>query len=383
MEITIERKDILDKIQNAANNAATKLPSQFLCSIWLNINQDMLTISATDGNIEYLGEYTLDVPQDDAIIGVDGKTISELVKRLPDGEITLKTDSKNNLLISQGRKKYNLPITASEFYQNTSVFPDNKNALLDGAKLLEVLDGIGFCIDNDKTQDNALSCICFKPIDSGKIEISGMDGHKFAMHTIIDNGFCEVMPENGVLFQGRFISSLTRWLDASMVRIAINNRRIYFKKDVENETLSIPIVSLEYPDYNIFLKCFQDNENLNTMEMTRAALIDSINRLQIFNTGTSVETVMFQLTESELCLSDSGCKNKEYLDISYDGSLDKISFPNRDMATMLTHFNAENIQLVFTGIEGPCMIKDPENENYFTIIMPLKTTVSEPNYEEE
>ena len=128
MILTIFKEDVIEGLQKAASIIPQKTGAAYLRSIWLKAQGGVLEILSTDSNIEFRGSYTADI-QTEGLVGVQGRAFVDLLRRLPNGKITLETDEKNAVLhIMQGRRNYKLPTNDVNWFQTFSDFPEEEAA---------------------------------------------------------------------------------------------------------------------------------------------------------------------------------------------------------------------------------------------------------------
>ena len=76
---------------------------------------------STDSNLEFCGSYPCTI-EEPGLAGVQGRAFYELVKKLPSGELTIKTTDKQILSVQQDKRKYQLPVNDEEWFQNFRSF---------------------------------------------------------------------------------------------------------------------------------------------------------------------------------------------------------------------------------------------------------------------
>ena len=370
MHLSISKENIIDGLRKAADMIPSRTGAAYLRSVWLKGEDGKLNIIATDSNIEFMGSYKAEL-KEDGLIGVNGRALYELFKRLPKGEITLINDLEGgNLLITQGKKKYKLPISESSWFQAPASFPDEKTVFWSGEFIQELIDKIYFCISDE--DGKAISCMSIKP-SAQHVEACGLNSHQFAMVTFMNDDLQSLFEASGILIQRKYLLELRSWLISDEVEISINNKRIFFRTNEKTEIFSLPLSYYEYPDYSSFLGKVQSNDII-TVVAERDSLINSLERIMIFNSESNRYT-NFDFSDSELTMSAQGQEvgsAVEIIEILVTGSIDRIAFPTKNLIEILGKFQSKNIKLLISSQEGPCGITGDDDENYVVIIMPMK-----------
>ena len=385
MIITVKKEQIIDGLQKAASIIPSKAGAAYLRSIWLQAagsgETGRLTLMATDVNIEFTGTYPAEV-REEGQAGVNGRAFVELLRRLPGGDIQLRLDKESNtLLVEQGRRSYKLPAADPVWFQALPPFPEEGAVLWAGDFFQDIIDRVSFCISDDDSTE-ALSCICLKSVEPGKVDVCGLNGHQFAMVRFLNDELAAKLPADGLLLQKKYVNELRKWLGTDEVMLNISERRFHLRTGSGSETLSLPRSGFIYPDHLSFLSRLQAAD-ASTLKLRRKECQESLDRLHIFN-NESDRCTYFQFSPTEVTMSAQGQETgsaTENLDVSFSGSLERIAYPTRNLIDILGHFQSGELTFTLTGAEGPCGISGTEDPDYTVLIMPMK--IAETSYYEE
>lgn len=383
MLVTFFKDDILEGLHKAANIIPAKTGAAFLRTIWIKADAEGLQIMATDSNIEFRGSYQTTV-KEEGLVGVQGRNFYDLVRRLPAGEASLEYDAKSkSLRVKQGSRRYNLPTNDPEWFQNFSAFPESGGTSISGDFLLELIDRVGFCISEDDTME-AVACMSIKPVNGKEaVEVSGLNGHQFAMISVTDPDFLALLPDEGILIQRKYLMEFKKWLSSDPVECLIANKRFFCRTADGKESFSLPLSFYQFPDYHSFLSRLQAPDAV-TAEVDRQDVEESLERMLLFNTENN-RCTYFEFKDTELVLTSQGQEvgsGSETLEASSKGEIPRIAFPTRNFIELLEHFDSEKITMTITGVEGPCGVSGEGDAGYTVIIMPMKI-VDETYYSEE
>jgi len=384
MNVKVLRNDIIDGLQKSSSIIPSKTGAAFLRTLWLEAKSGNLRIFSTDSSLEFTGEYDAKIDEE-GLVGVQGKNFHELIRKLPQGEITMYLDtSTSNLIITQGTKKYKLPTSDKSWFQNFSKFPETGISVWSGDFLQELIDRVLFCISDEDTMQ-AMACMYFKPESlESKVEVCGLNGHQFALTAFLNDDIHEMLPGEGILIQKKYVAELKKWLTADEIELAINQKRLFFRSSDKSEVFSLPLSYYQYPDYSSFVNKLSNND-VSVLKVNRDDLLESLSRISIFNTDTNRCAYFKFETSNELSIISQGQEAgeaNEILNVEFYGELKQIAFPTKDIIDILNHFNSQDIKFMLTGSEGPCGITGTDDPEYVVIIMPMKI-IEETYYNEE
>ena len=312
MFLTVKKEDIIEGLQKAAGIIPTRAGAAYLRSLWIQAEENALTIMATDANIEFIGSYPAEV-REPGLAGVNGRNLVDLVRRLPAGELKLRLDQSEGgsgtLIIEQGRRTYKLPSNEPTWFQTLTPFPAENAVVWSGDFLQELIDRVFFCISDDEASD-AIACLYVKPLPaadgarSGTIDVCGLNGHQFALTRFTNDDLAARLPEEGILVQRKYVAELRKWLEEEEIEVNFTDKRVFVRSGDKRETLSLPRATYAYPEYTAFLSRLSGGD-ISKLKINRKDCLDALDRISIFNTDSD-RCAYFDLGADEVMLSGSG-----------------------------------------------------------------------------
>ncbi|MDO9083615.1 MAG: DNA polymerase III subunit beta [Humidesulfovibrio sp.] len=377
MFVKVNRDEIIEGLQKSAGIIPAKTGAAFLRSIWLEAAEGSLKIMSTDSSLEFCGEYParVDTP---GRVGVQGRAFCDLVRKLPPGELTLKADAEGkNVLVEQGSRKYKLPANEPDWFQAFAPFPDGPEGgtvFWSGDFLHEIIEKIAFCISDEDSME-AIACLFIKPEQDAagkRVEVCGLNGHQFAMFTFVNDDIHALLPREGALIQRKYLSELKKWLGSEEIELSLGEKRLFLRTGDKRETFSLPLSFYQYPNYQGFLSKLKDPAS-SRLTLQRGELMESLERISIFNTDSN-RCTYFLFSPGEVVLYSQGQDvgtAQEPLAATFQGDLQRIAFPTRNLIEILSHYTSEQVTFILTGSEAPCGIAGDKDQNYSVIIMPM------------
>ncbi len=377
-----KKEDIVNGLNKAIGIVPMKTGSAYLRSLWIEAKNDTLKIMATDAATEFTGIYKAEV-KEEGYVGVNAKVFVDLITKLPaNSSISIKYDKEKDIIhIEQDERSYKLSTIDPKWFTPLDIFPEENSILWAGAQFQEMIDKSYFCISDDESTEN-LSCFFMKKFDD-KIDSCGLNGHQLAVSYTNNEELANILPENGLLLQKKYVSELRKWLTDTDIMINITDNKIFIQNDEQSETLSFKRSFYEYPNHRLFIERLEASEP-SILKIDRKKMLEALSRISIFNNETEKGTY-FELAPTALQLTAQGQEvgsAKEILDVEYNGTIEKIAFTTKSLREILENFNSEIVSFKFTSAEGSCGITGENDDNYIVIIMPIKIA-STNMYEDE
>jgi len=376
MFLKVNRDEIIEGLQKSANIIPAKTGAAFLRTIWLQCENGNLNVMSTDSNLEFRGAYPASI-EGEGLAGVQGRAFYDLVKQLrsKQGELTIRTDDDSaNVIVEQGARKYKFPVNDPEWFQKFSTFPENGTVFWSGDFLHEIIEKIAFCISDEDSME-AIACIYIAPREVAgdkKVEVCGLNGHQFAMFNFVNDDIYNMLPEDGVLIQKKYLAELKKWLTADEIELAISDKRLFFRTGDQRETFTLPLSYYQYPNYQNFLAKLNDPD-VSKLEVNRLEMVDALSRVSLFNTDSN-RCAYFTFDGNEVLVSAQGQETgtaRESLDATFSGDMKRIAFPTRNLIDILNHFNSDTVTFTLTGTEAPCGVSGADDKDYQVIVMPM------------
>ncbi|MFP4167344.1 MAG: DNA polymerase III subunit beta [Desulfonatronovibrionaceae bacterium] len=377
MKLKVMKEEIMEGTQKAGSIIPARTGAAYLRSIWLRAKDNQLEMMATDANMEFAGRYTA-VVEDPGLVGVNGRKLAELMRRMPPGEITMRLDDNGNVLyLEQGRKRYKLPANDPTWFQELAPFPEHY-FYWEGEKIKDILERTIYCIADTESLTN-ITCLSFMALDEDKVESCGLDGQKIALYWFENKDMYKILKENNLLLEKPYLNELKRWIFPGEIKMGISAKKVFFADPEEKEVFSIPLKSGEFPGYRDILSRFENRLNTK-ITVYREEMLDCLERIALFTTD-EFQSVHFKIFDDYLFLDYQGQDTGEaYEEIGAEvsGEVNEIILATRHLISILNHFDSERVAFSLSSSNDPCFITGEQDPGYTCITMPV--TIEEETY---
>ena len=331
---------------------------------------ECILIDATTNEIKFTGndmELGIETIVEGEIIekgkvAIDAKLFSEIVRKLPDNDITLSTDSNNNALITCEKSKFNIAGKSGDDFSYLPAIIKDKMITLSQFQLKEVINQTIFSIainDNNKMMTGELF-----EISEGTLKVVGLDGHRIAIRNIKLEGRAD---DVRVVIPGKTLQEISKILNAdaeSLVNIYFTNNHVLFEFD-QTHVVS-RLIEGDYFKINQMLS----NDYETKVSINKKEFLDSIDRanLLIREGDKNIQNGLLQVNVN----SAIGALNED-IDIDKEGKDIMIGFNPKFLMDALRVIDDENVTMYLVNHKSPCFIRDKE-ENYIYLILPVNFT---------
>ena len=336
---------------------------------------ECILIDATTNEIKFTGndmELGIETIVEGEIIekgkiAIDAKLFSEIVRKLPDNDITLTTDSNNNALITCEKSKFNIAGKSGDDFSYLPAIIKDKMITLSQFQLKEVINQTIFSIainDNNKMMTGELF-----EVNEGTLKVVGLDGHRIAIRNIKLEGRSD---DVRVVIPGKTLQEISKILNAdaeSFVNIYFTNNHVLFEFDQTH------VVSRLIEGDYFKISQMLSNDYETKVSINKKEFLDSIDRANLLIREGDKKPIIINILNGLLQVnvnSAIGALNED-IDIDKEGKDIMIGFNPKFIMDALRVIDDENVTMYLVNHKSPCFIRDKE-ENYIYLILPVNFT---------
>jgi len=379
MELTLSKQSLASALARTTTIADRKSSMQILSNVLISAEgAKMVKLSATDLNVSVGGSLPARVVKGGALT-LPAKTLYDVVRALPEGDVTLKSHEES-VEITSGRSKFKLLGLPAEDFPR---MPDPSGVefiTIEASLVLDMIERTSFSISSDETRPH-LNGALFQG-DGKVMRMVTTDGHRLskAEYKTDESGFYNfsfVLPNRGVL-------ELKRLLDVreGPVQIGTNEGSLFVRREVEIEraaegaaaqiaefVLSSKLIEAEFPPYDQVIPRGLEKK----IVASRSAVLEAMRRVSVVSAERTLG-VKFSLSEGALEISTDNPavgESSELVDVGYEGAALEIGFNARYFIDVLGVLTDEEIHIELSGPLDPAVVRDAAG-CFVGVIMPMR-----------
>ena len=297
-------------------------------------------------------------------VAIDAKIFSEIVRKLPDNDITIETDDNYTSTITCEKSKFNIAGKSGDDFSYLPVIIKEKSISLSQFTLKETINQTIFCTspnDNNKMMTGELF-----EVKDNVLKVVGLDGHRIAIRNINLSGNADDVK---VVVPGKTLNEISKILSSdaeSVVNIYFTNNHILFEFD--NTMVVSRLIEGEYFKINQMLSSDYETK----VVINKKEFLDSIDRANLLIREGDKKPIIINITDGSLEVkvqSAIGSLNED-IDINKEGKDIMIGFNPKFLIAALRVIDDETVDIYLVNPKAPCFIRDKE-ENYIYLILPV------------
>ena len=374
MKFTIKKDVLMEAINKVSKAISSRNVIPVLAGIKFELTSKKLVLTASDNDITIQtfincdDEEIIKVKEEGSII-IQGKYISDIVRKLPDKYINIEVVDELKILIYTENSEFNLNGISESEYPNIDLGESKSHIELSPSVLKEIVNQTAFATSIDENKA-ILNGINFN-ITGDMLECNATDSYRLARKVIkLD----KVSKENqNIVIPSRNLVEFTRIIDDSdeMIEIHIFNNKILFK--YQNLLFQSRLINGTYPNTSNLLP----KDYLVKLHFNINQFYDVVDRVSILTSDKDKNTVTLETDGNNLIMKSSSAeigRVEEKMTITKDQDIDvKVSFSSKYMMDALKSFNTETVELHFVGEIKPILLKSSEDESLTQLVLPIRT----------
>ena len=370
MLFSIEKEVFLKGLSRVQGIVEKRNTIPILSNVLIEADQDGILLTATDLEVGMRASYPANV-KNPGKITVSAKKIFEIIKELPEKEISFKAKDNCWIEISCGKSVFNIVGLSSDEFPHFPEPDETKMVPLSAALLGEMIEKTSFSVSTDETKYN-LNGIYFKTeeVDGNNVlRLVATDGHRLAMTLKpVETPEIEELSA-GVIFPRKGILELKKITeDADDIKFGfMDNSAVIINDDT---VVVMRLVDGDFPDYTRVIP--KNNESI--IKLPRDLFLHALKRMAILSSEKS-KGVKIELKNGLLEISSSNPEigdAHEELEIDYAGDEMSIGFNARYMIDILQVLDGENINLAVKDNLSPGLITPDGSDGFLAVVMPMR-----------
>lgn len=363
MKIVCSKSSLLTGVQTVSKAVPSKTTMSILECILVDTTSGTIKLTANDME---LGIETVINGKilEKGMIALDAKIFLEIVRKLPDNDITIETDDTFKTTITCEKAKFNIIGKSGEDFSYLPEIEKNDSVVISQFTLKEVVRQTIFSIADN--ENNKLMTGELFEIENDTLKVVSLDGHRISIRKItLKNSYAK----KKVVVPGKTLNEVSKILSGDMdkdVSIFFTDKHILF--EFNNTVVVSRLIEGEY--FKIDQMLSSDYET--KIKMNKRELLDCIDRATLLVKEGDKKPVIIDVRDGSMQLKMNSTVGSmdEDIDIEKEGKDIKIGFNPKFLIDALRVIEDEEILIYMVNPKAPCFIKN-ETESYIYMILPV------------
>ncbi len=368
MKFICEREKLLKAINSVVKGASSKTTMPILEGILIQTNDNEIKLTTYDLEIgiEYVIESEI---EEQGSTVVNALMFSEIIRKLPDTQISIILNENNLLVIECEGSLYKLATMNPEEFPELPKINIENSIQLDQRTLKSMVRKSIFAVSIEENRPIFTGCLF--EINENKLNVVAVDGFRLAW----TSNFLENKSTNfKAVIPGKTLNEVNKILSDSYdyIKIGVSKNQALF--EMENCKIVTRLLDGEFLNYKSVIP-----QNWETrIRVNKKDIQECFERISLISASIAEKEKKYPVkVKIEVGKVTISCTNqtgdaKEELYIETEGKELEAGFNPKYFLDALKVIDDEEIFIDFGTNISPCVIRPIENEDYSYMILPIR-----------
>lgn len=368
MKIICEKDLLLKGINSVVKAASNKTTMPILEGILIQTNDNEIKLTTYDLEIGIEYVMNCNVCEQGSTV-VNAIMFSEIIRKLPDTDISIYMNENNLLVIECEGSLYKLAtMNADEFPELPKIEVEN-SITLEQNTLKNMIRKTIFAVSTEENRPIFTGCLF--EIQENKLNVVSVDGFRLALKsnflTTKVNNFSAVIP-------GKTLNEVNKIISDSFDNITIGVAKNQALFEMENCKIVTRILDGEFLNYASVIPANWETR----IRVNKNAFQDCFERISLISASSSEKEKKYPVKVNiDIGKVTISCTNqtgdaKEEIYVATEGKNLEIGFNPRYFLDCLKVIEDEEIFVNFGTSISPCVIRPVDDGEYTYMILPIK-----------
>lgn len=367
MKFTVSREALLTPLQLVAGVVERRQTLPVLANVLMVIEQNTLSLTGTDLEVEIIARLPLDSSEDQGEITVPARKLVDICRSLPDGvdiEFSLQDDQK--MIVKSGRSRFTLATLPANDFPSTEQSEGDIQFSCAQFLIKRLIDRTAFAMAQQDVR-YYLNGMLWE-VEGSSLRCVATDGHRLAMCTRdLDINVAQktqaILPRKGVIELSRLLND-----EESPVNLTLGSHHI--RVETPQYTFTSKLVDGKFPDYERVLPKGGNNIVIGN----RTELKQAFARTAILS-NEKYRGVRLNFAEGLLDIVANNPEQEEAEEqvvIDYQGDTIEIGFNVSYLQDVTNVLSTENIKITLSDANSSALLEEPEEGDSVYVVMPMR-----------
>lgn len=348
-------------VQKASSNKTT-LP--ILKGILIEANNDYLRLVGNNLDIAIENEIEAEVIENGSVV-ISSRLFGDIIRKLPDADISLSTDADNNVHISCEGSDFDIIGQASEEFPSLPDVTDENIYSFDKNVFKNMIRQTAFAASIDETRPILTGELI--EIEDGKASVVALDGYRLAVKDVVVEG----NKKNKAVVPVQTLNEIMKIIgneSEGSVLVSFSENHVLFT--VDGVRITSRLLDGDFINYKqIIPKDYKTRVKVQTK-----GLLDGLERASLLAREGKNNLIKISIKDEIMKISSNAeigsVEEKVYIEL--EGEDMQIGFNSKYLIDALRVLDCEYVYLDLTTSVNPCIIRPIGQKDYTYLVLPVR-----------
>ena len=368
MQFTVNVQSLLEGLNTVTRALAARPTKPVLEGVLMEAEGDSVHLTCSDGSLTIETTIYAEVREEGRTV-LPGKLFTELARKLPGGEVTIKVGDNHAASIRCMSSKSNLAGMNPVEYPEMGGVEQGVKVNIPQKMLKEMISRVVFAIATDESRQILTGCLL--EVTASEARMVALDGFRMAIQKVFQPFELPAgMEQLKAVIPGRVLNELSKILadEDEFCTLLIDKTRM--QATFGNNTLSTVLLAGEYIDYRRILPLsFKSSATADRTQVQNA--IDRASLMAREGKNNLIRMSFMGETLAITSNAELGDVHEE-LDAQLSGDPIEIAFNAKYITDVIRNITDEDLCMHFNSNVSPCVVKPAQGDQFLYLILPVR-----------
>ncbi len=363
MRITCARQALVDAVNNVQRGVASKSALPALEGILMKASATSLFLAGYDMELGITTTIEADVEEAGELV-LTAKLFSEIIRKLPEEEVTITSNDRNNTVIRSGNSEFTIMGFSSADYPELPTINDGAALTMQQNVLKSMIRQTLFAVAQTDTRPIHTG-VQFE-ISDGTLRLVAVDGSRLAMR-------CEEIKSSEALqfvVPGKTLGEVLKLLsdEEEPLYVTVGSRHIIM--EIGGYSVFSRLLDGDFLPYRKAIPV----QTTTKIRVKTREMIDAVDRASLVISDRLKSPLICRFKDDQIflsCITALGSVN-EVLSVNMEGRPEEMGFNCRFLLDALRNTESDEILIELNGAQAPMKIVPTSGESFLFLVLPVK-----------
>ena len=365
MKFVCQKEDLMQGLSVASKASATRSPQAVLECVSIAADFSGVRLQCTDLQMGIETAVPAMVAEEGRVL-LNARLLNEIVRKLPDGEVTLSVSASNRATISAAGSKTTLQGMSAQDFPQLPAVPEDDPIELPQVLLRDMIRETGFAVAADDARPILMGI--YLEVEDDVLTLVALDGFRLARRR---GKLLASAGKVSAVVSGHYFIEAGKILgdDDAPVTLALSKTHLLLR--AKGFTVIIRLLEGEYIKYRQLLP---PGYAIST-RVSRGELADCIDRASLMAREGKNNLLRFSIRQDKLSITSTSEMGDVYeeMDVETTGSDIDIAFNVRYITDAVKSIDEEQFLIKLNSNISPCVLVPTEGEDFLYLVLPVRT----------
>lgn len=373
MKFSIDRKQLLEKLNQVSRAISSNSPYPALSGILMNVKNDKIVLTGNDNDITirteiHPGELTSLSVFEPGNVLLESRYFLEIVKKMDSVIVEIADDLTNSVTIRDDNASFRLNDLKAETYPTISLERPENQILINSEGLRSIINQTVFAT-SEKNARPVLAGVNFC-CENGILNCAATDAYRLARKTI-------ELPEQGefnITIPSKALQEIIKFItpgENRPIQIFADKKKAQFILD--GTIFQTRLIEGRFPEVS---KIIPTHNISTTLQLDGPEILRVIDRTN-FLTSEKQHLVKMECSSEQIRVKSQsdeiGASDEVLNSFTFEGNNLRVTLNGKYLLDAIKVLNAETVLIEFTGTQSPLKITNPADDTTVMVIVPVRS----------